>query len=117
MHKKIKPCTQEQSTDQRNPPIARGIASNWKVLVRPNLSANAPPVNEPTVAPASSTLTIHPVHGFCTHENHKKTIDGAYSRESREFCETKVIDSRHKKFSQTAKINKLFHLNNWFGLI
>ena len=80
MHKKIKPCTQEQSTDQRNPPIARGIASNWKVLVRPNLSANAPPVNEPTVAPASSVLTIQPAQGFYTHENQEKTIDWAYTR-------------------------------------
>lgn len=60
---------QQQLTDQRNAPIARGIASNWKVLVLPNLSANVPPVNEPTVAPASSVLTIQPVNGFHSHEN------------------------------------------------
>lgn len=36
------------------------MASNWKVLVLPNLSANVPPVNEPTVAPARSVLTTHP---------------------------------------------------------
>ena len=42
--------------------MASGIASNWNVLVLPNLSANVPPVNEPTVAPASSALTIHPAY-------------------------------------------------------
>ena len=47
-------------TDQRNAPIASGMTSNRKVRVLPNLSANAPPVNEPTVAPARSALTIHP---------------------------------------------------------
>lgn len=47
-------------TNQRKAPTASGMASNWKVLVLPNLSANDPPVKEPTVAPARDVLTIHP---------------------------------------------------------
>jgi hypothetical protein len=40
--------------------MARGIESIINVLVRPNLSANAPPVKDPTVAPARLVLTIQP---------------------------------------------------------
>ena len=61
---KKKPKTQDKGENQSNAPIVSGIASNWKVLVLPNLSANVPPVNEPTVAPASSVLTIHPTQSF-----------------------------------------------------
>lgn len=50
-----------RKTYLRNAPIASGIASNWKVRVRPNLSANAPPVKDPTVAPARVVLTTQPV--------------------------------------------------------
>jgi len=47
------------------------------------LSANDPPVNEPTVAPARSVLTIQPVQGFFTHDNQEKMIDGAYANQVR----------------------------------
>ncbi len=36
------------------------MASSWNVRRRPILSANDPPVNEPTVAPANVELTTHP---------------------------------------------------------
>ena len=47
-------------THLRNAPTTSGIASSWKVRVRPNLSANAPPMKEPKVAPASNELTTQP---------------------------------------------------------
>lgn len=63
-------------TDPRNAPIARGIEANWKVLVLPNWSANDPPVNEPTVAPASSVLTIQPVHRYSLMITKRKQLIG-----------------------------------------
>lgn len=53
-----------ENTDHKNTPIVSGIASSWKVLALPNLSANVPPVKDPTVAPARSVLTTHPAEGI-----------------------------------------------------
>jgi hypothetical protein len=50
----------ESETHLKNAPTARGIASRINVRVLPNLSAKAPPVKEPTVAPARVVLTTHP---------------------------------------------------------
>jgi hypothetical protein len=41
-------------------PIINGMASSWNVRVQPNLSARAPPVKEPIVAPANVELTTQP---------------------------------------------------------
>jgi len=62
------------------------MASSWNVRRRPILSANDPPVNEPTVAPANVELTTHP-----------------------EACriETFVI-STAKKFRQSSKLKAFF---------
>ncbi len=41
-------------------PKKRGSAFIWRPQRHPNLSAKAPPVNEPTAAPANVELTTHP---------------------------------------------------------
>lgn len=47
-------------TNLRRVPTIRGTALIWNVRLRPKLSARAPPVKEPTVAPARVELTTHP---------------------------------------------------------
>jgi hypothetical protein len=56
----LKKRKRQKSNDLRRVPIRRGMASSWNVRRRPILSANDPPVNEPTVAPANVELTTHP---------------------------------------------------------
>jgi hypothetical protein len=56
------------------------------------LSANAPPVNEPTVAPARSVLTTHPAQDVTLW----KSISMNIIEEKAHFTQSKTLERRNK---------------------